>query len=75
MKTIKVRIAVAVADNGWWNAVGWQRTEQSEGDKVLASFARQHLLNRPSAVHFVEAELPVPEAETFQGAVVKEGAT
>lgn len=70
-RTIRVRIAVAVDDRGWWNAEGWGHHESEKpSDGVLAGAARRALLNRASVVHFVEVELPVPESETFQGAVV-----
>lgn len=69
-KLVRVRIAVAVAENGWWQAEGWQKSAGPEPDKTLAAFAHSAMKNRPSVVHFVEAELPVPESGTFQGVVV-----
>lgn len=72
-KTIKVRIAVAVAENGWWQAEGWSRTSEREPDKVLARAAAANLMNKRTVVHFVEAEIPLPEeAQTFQGSPVGE---
>lgn len=69
-KTIKVRIAVAVAENGWWEAKGWKRVEP-ERDGAMAAAVRASLLGRSTVVHFVEAEIPVPVTETIEGTVVR----
>lgn len=54
-KTVKVRIAVAVGEDGDWYAYG----NADASDDVAKDEAREFL---PSAVvHIVTAELPVPE--------------
>ena len=65
MATVKVRIAVAVAPEGDWNACGWSGTA-SDDDKMslcvdsLASGEKRYWL---------EAELEVPSVDRVQASV------
>lgn len=67
MKTVKVRIAVAVDRDGNWSAFGCNE----HTDKVDMNYAvagDESLTGR----YFVEAELPIPTVPTVQGTVVEE---
>lgn len=57
MKTVKVRIAVAVDPKGYWKAIGWPDLKDDEA----AGYAAK-LCDRGEVVSFVTAELPIPEA-------------
>lgn len=69
-KTVKVRIAVAVDPEGKWQAHGWQpRPDHVQRDaKFMQDTAREDL-EYGEAMYWIEAELPVPEAQTVQGTV------
>lgn len=59
--TVKVRIAVAVDENGNWAAFG------AKGKDDL-SYIRKVVFHEAHVV-FIEAELPVPEIQTIQAKV------
>lgn len=68
-KTIRVRIAVAVAADGKWNATGeWDYDDEMKREQSL-----QHLGmdggERPHGVHFIEATVPLPESVVVEGEV------
>ncbi len=65
MKTVRVRIAVAVNSNGGWWAAG---TDMLKGDDATAAEAASRHMPH-SVVHYVEADIPVPETVTVDGAV------
>lgn len=68
MKTVKVRIAVAIDSKGNWNACGWP-DQKDKGE--MAGIALDSLPGDPyEVVHWVEADVPIPESLTVQGAVV-----
>ena len=74
MKTQKVRIAIAINDKGEWNAFGYHlesRTE-SDSDTYFKGLALEGLDAACfcEMVHFIEAEIPIPEPSTVQGKVV-----
>jgi hypothetical protein len=56
MKTIKVRVAVAIDPSGKWNALGWS----GECDYVIMRDCVEHL-EEGEARYWLEAELPIPE--------------
>lgn len=67
LKTIKVRIAVAVNETGNWDAYGRDcHSDITAINQVLC----QMPANKHNGIYFVEADLPVPTAETYQGEVV-----
>lgn len=64
MKTVRVRIAVAVDPAGEWNAVGWSRDELEEGPGLASEGVAEG-----ERVYWVEAELEVPvvvQAESIE---------
>lgn len=73
MKTVKVRIAVAVASNGEWSAVGWSsKSDPQRYDRNAWENAIEELTDATGVVlgYWLEAELPSPEMETVQAKVI-----
>lgn len=72
-KTIRVRIAVAVGDDGKWCATGdWEYSDEMNGNEATESLRRQ--IGYPEhgvMVHFIEATVPLPESVVVEGEVVK----
>jgi hypothetical protein len=71
MKMIKVRIAVAINEEGAWCSCGWAR---ADGDERITGLALEGLDSKDpmgERVVFVEAEVPMPEKvdRTIQGEV------
>lgn len=64
MKTVRVRIAVSVDPDGVWNSCGW--SEGSDADKSGLAFEEQAY---GGALHWVEADVPIPEPTTIEGEV------
>lgn len=60
MKTVKVRIAVAVDPSGQWTAAGWPNMEHVDMCAVDD-------LGPGESYFWVEAELPIPEITTVEG--------
>lgn len=61
--TVRVRIAVAVGEDGFWSARGWMTGE------VEAKEAVDRLVDAPHSIFWVEADLPIPQTETVEGTV------
>ena len=59
-KTIRVRIAVAIDSGGEWNANGWGGAGEPYSPQAEA-MARE-AVGGDAAVHWIEADLPVPDA-------------
>lgn len=61
-RTVRVRIAVTVDADGWWNSEGWEKATDE---------AMLERLGARSAI-FIEADVPLPDAGplTVQGEVV-----
>jgi hypothetical protein len=66
MRTVKVRIAVAVNKAGEWCANGWFNWKDESAQSAAVEGLDSAL---PEVVHFVEAEIPLPESETINGEV------
>lgn len=64
MKTVKVRIAVAVGPDGDWNSSGWRDGD----DKMKMELCTETVANG-EARYWLEAELAVPEPEVVNAAV------
>lgn len=64
MKTVKVRIAVAVDSDGDWSASGWKgaRDYHAMGTAVDG-------VGDNASRYWITAELPIPEAPTIAGSV------
>ncbi len=70
MKTVKVRIAVAVDKSGKWNASGWGEG-MTHADEEAMDIAVGDI-DEGEARYWVEAELPIPEVETVSASKVTE---
>lgn len=65
MKKVRVRIAVAVDQDGEWNAAGWSRRGKSCDDDEMMSVCVEGVGGN-EASYFVEAEVYVPERPTVK---------
>lgn len=73
MKTVRVRIAVVVTDEGAWSCAGWSGPQgEREPDKDIADCARDSTMMEVDScnLHWVEADVPMPEMQTVKGEVV-----
>ena len=68
MKTVKVRIAVAVDPYGNWNASGWLNRDGQIAEGEAMSIAMDGV-KEGEAKYWVEAELPIPEPQIVTGFV------
>ncbi len=59
-KTIRVRIAVCVADDGRWSSCGSQDGHLPRSDDDIAGSAVV-CMPESSTVHFIEADIPLPQ--------------
>ena len=71
MKTVKVRIAVAVDAEGNWAAYGFVGASEKV---AMAGVAQRLPWGKAEASHWLTAELPVPEAQEI-AATVEEAKT
>lgn len=62
MKTVKVRVAVAVDPTGKWNASGWN-ADNGEPVEDAMDIAIEGV-GEGATRYWLEAELPVPEVQT-----------
>ena len=58
MKTIKVRIAVAINHEGQWNAYGYSAAGDESWSDLMDAF---ETLEGETRGYFVTAEIPVPD--------------
>lgn len=58
MKTVKVRIALEINQDGEWQASGW--TDLETWESTMGCFDS---LEGDVVRHWIEAEVPVPDAE------------
>lgn len=63
-KTVRVRIAVAIGDDGQWNCCGWRGC----ADEDARGIASDTLESEQFVIHWVEADIPVPQPQTIEGA-------
>lgn len=64
MKTVKVRIAVAVDTDGCFAAIGWDPADSAvkpQAEERMIWRARDLLGAMAAPIHWVEAEIPVPD--------------
>ncbi len=66
MTSVKVRIAVAVDNDGDWYAVGWLDAEEGGSAK---GYAEDELAKKAAHYFWVTAELPIPEPVEVEGTV------
>lgn len=62
-RTVRVRIAVAVQPDGYWHAYG----DSKAGDNDNRHWAGYALPR--AAIHWVEADVPLPSEATVEGEV------
>jgi hypothetical protein len=71
-KTVRVRIAVVVDNNGDYGAFGASR----QTDNDLLSFANEIIFGEQTGLwdaqvqHWCEVDIPIPEPQTIEGEVV-----
>lgn len=75
IKLAKVRLAVAVADDGAYAVAGWTSSYQGSApqaafDDSMRATAIDSLDRSESVVHFVEVEVPLPLSLELKGTVV-----
>lgn len=72
-KTVKVRAAVCVADDGRWVVIGYSTdkddAERIAGGKDCIPLDAEGNYPKHDVIHFIEAEVPVPEPQTIPGKV------
>jgi hypothetical protein len=68
---VRVRIAVAVSTDGRYSARGWEHDANNSRYDARATAHALYDLESPCVrvVHFVEADVPLPEATTIEGQV------
>jgi hypothetical protein len=64
-KTVRVRIAVAVLESGKWQACGGHNNNDKQSSEAALRNTADYT-NRNRIVHFIEAEVPVPESYTIK---------
>ena len=58
MKTIKVKIALALDEENNWYAAGWEKApDQDLINEVTVDTGLKHII----ATYFIEARIPIPE--------------
>ena len=65
MKVVRVKIAVVVDERGNWSALGWKGDPKLTTELLLDTFDP----DGNQVVHFVEADVPLPEYKTIKGEV------
>lgn len=71
MKTVKVKIAVAVDETGGWCAFGRGGWTEDETKSDAVEFLRSR--GWSCVLHWIEADVPIPEPETIQGIALTTG--
>ena len=72
MKTVKVRIPVAVDPQGRWHAYGWDAGDGASGPKThdeLLELTDYDSIGPSEALFWVTAELAIPEVSEVEGEV------
>ncbi len=70
-KTVRVRVAVSLGYHGEWcyGAIGW--SDMTDSVAIDQAVDVGDVAN-VRAVHFIEADIPIPEPTVVEGKVVKE---
>ena len=60
-KTVRVKIAVAITDDGAWQAMGGSNTKGGlRGDTIELMRMAKEMFDPPIEIHYIEADIPVP---------------
>jgi len=65
LRTVEVRIAVAVDSEGNWHASGWSGDTGAPVGREAMEIAASEV--RPGGTYWIEARLPIPETRKVQG--------
>lgn len=68
-KTVRVRIAVMVTELGEYEAVAWSDSKDSDMVESISERFLEWAEGQQIAVHYVEADVPLPVAQTIEGVV------
>lgn len=68
---MKIRIAVAVANDGSWYASSWGNAEHSTSGKHLLDGLPEHVKAGDHHIVYVEADVPLPSNAVIPGTVVE----
>jgi hypothetical protein len=68
MKTIKVRVALAITPTGKWVANGW-----SDGDEEEMIQTCLEYMDGKEQIVWLEAEVPIPDVPVIKAEVANEG--
>ncbi len=69
MKTVKIKVAVAVDPEGGWMASGWSDRNGEPVEEAMENCIDDFGGNE--AKYWLEAELPIPKEMTVQATVVE----
>lgn len=72
MKTVKVKIALAVDSDGKWNASGWSNPDGTPNTTNSMDIAVDGVAEGESR-YWIELEVPVPEVKIIKGATISGG--
>lgn len=73
-KTVRVRIAVIVDDEGDYCSAGWKcrNNDLTTDEDLISSAFDGDCTGLNTRIYFIEADLPLPVSETFEATVVEE---
>lgn len=66
-RTVRVRIAVAVDETGGWASAGWRMAtgkKPEKHDDYIRESAMDGVEGKCACVHWVEADIPIPQTMT-----------
>ena len=69
MKTVKVKIAVAVDPTGKWSASGWSMQNGEPAEREAMDIAIDGV-DEGEVGYWLEAEVPIPETEIISAKVL-----
>lgn len=67
MKTIRVKIPIAIGPHGKWNAVGWSGDDPERCMETAVDGLDD--TEQSYIIHYIEADVPVPETTTIVGKI------
>lgn len=74
-ETVHIRAACVINANRQWCVSGWDITGSPDDDEMYKNALQfSRVLENPDALHWIEADVPVPQvskAQTIKGSVMK----